>query len=335
MKPLFLVLTALLTYSASAQALDVVTSIKPLQLLTQDLIAADDRVTLLLPTTASPHDYQMRPSDMRKLQQADLFLWIGPQMERFLTRPLASAVAPHKRLALLDTPELSLRYGGHQHDDHEAQGHEAQGHEVQDPDEQGHHEPHHHEKSHSEQAVENAATQDPASLDPHIWLSPSNAAKMARHISAALQRLNPSQTEHYQQNLARFLVRLQQADAAIQANIEPLRGQGYVVFHDAFGYFEQHVGLAHLAAFTPSPERRPGAQQIDRIRQVLQSHRATCLFTEPQFKSPLIRTVTQDLTVTQVELDPMAGGIAVVDGYTALLADLGQRFGQCLQPPGH
>lgn len=331
MKPFILALTVLLTHTTSAQALDVVTSIKPLQLLTQELIDTDDQLTLLLPAMASPHDYQMRPSDMRKLQQADLFLWIGPQMERFLARPLRSALTSEKRLALLDTDGLHLRYGGHHHEEtHQADS---------DRDEHGHDEPAHDRRSHSdhphdEQKSENTAVSNPANLDPHIWLSPVNADKVARRISATLQRLNPEKANQYRHNLEQFLLRLHQTDKIIRAKIEPLHNQGYIVFHDAFGYFEQHFGLEHEAAFTPSPERRPGAQQIGLIRQLLQTRQATCLFTEPQFKSPLIRTVAQGLTINQVELDPMAGNIGITGGYTAMLADLGERFSQCLKPQG-
>ena len=125
MYPVFrsLALVLLLCFSPLTLAgPQVLTSIKPLQLIAaavQDGVAEPD---VLLPVGASPHHYALRPSDMRRLQQAQLFYWIGPQLEGFLAKPLSSRTQPS--LALQDLPGLQLRYFAEAQDEHGEEEHD-------------------------------------------------------------------------------------------------------------------------------------------------------------------------------------------------------------------
>ncbi|HBM48647.1 MAG TPA: ABC transporter substrate-binding protein, partial [Marinobacter sp.] len=71
-----------------ASAANVVTSIKPLELLVKAVAGDSVQVSTLVPPGSSPHNYTMKPSQRRALEQADAIFWVGPEMETFLSRLL-------------------------------------------------------------------------------------------------------------------------------------------------------------------------------------------------------------------------------------------------------
>ena len=115
-----------------ADSLKVVASIKPIHSLVAGVMQGVAEPLLLVPGGASPHDYSLKPSEVRALAQANLVFWIGPELERFMVRPLASTDPPVRAVALLEAPgvtRLPLRKGG----GWEGHAHEAQPHETSRP----------------------------------------------------------------------------------------------------------------------------------------------------------------------------------------------------------
>lgn len=298
--PLFVIFTALISLapSRSAQALELTASIKPLQLLVASISAGISQPRLLIPGASSPHDYQLRPSERRQLEQAELIFWVGPELEMSLTRVLQQLPASARVIALAtksDNLEQQTQPLVHGHDSH---GHDAH------------------------------------SSDPHIWLDPDRGADLAGRIAAILSETDPVHQADYQRNLERFLARLREQDQQLRARLEPVKHQGYFVFHDAYQGFEQHYQLNHLGAFTLSPERRPGARHLAEIKQQLVEQRAACVFTEPQFAPALVANLIKDTQVRLGQLDPLGIDIeADADGYFRLLAQLGEAFARCLSAP--
>jgi zinc transport system substrate-binding protein len=289
----------------SAQALEITTSIKPLQLLVASISAGVSQPRLLIPGASSPHDYQMRPSERRQLELAELVFWVGPELEMSLTRVLQQLPASVRVVALAKESEHLEPQTEPQALSHEDQGHEGHGHEGH-----GH---------------------DSHSSDPHIWLDPDRGAELAVRIAAVLSEADPTHQADYQQNLAHFLTRLSEHDQHLKTLLEPVRHQGYFVFHDAYQGFEQHYQLNHLGAFTLSPERRPGARHVAEIRQQLVERQAACVFAEPQFAPALVTNLITGTPVRLGQLDPLGIDItADTDGYFQLLTRLGEAFADCL-----
>ena len=289
----------LLIGSAHAEV-KVLTSIKPLQLIAtavQDGVAIPE---VLLPPGASPHNYALRPSDVRKVQSVDLLYWIGPDMEGFLPRVLNGRTLPS--VAVQDLPGMKLRRFAE--DSH----------------------------SHAEDADEHDHDHRPGSLDAHLWLSPINARVIAAKMAADLSAADPANAARYQSNLKAFDERLDALDLRLKKRLAGIEGKPYFVFHEAFDYFEDAYGLEHTGVFSVAAEVQPGAQHVAAMRARLQEVGKTCVFSEPPLRPRLAETLGAGLPVKLAELDALGGYTpATAQGYEQVLEKLGNDLAGCLE----
>ena len=298
---LFVLLATGLATALPAQAeVKVLTSIKPLQLIAaavQDGVAIPE---VLLPPGASPHNYALRPSDVRKVQSVDLLYWIGPDMEGFLPRVLNGRTLPN--VAVQDLPGMKLRHFAE--DNH----------------------------SHAEEADEHDHDHRPGSLDAHLWLSPVNARVIATKMAADLSAADPANAARYQSNLKAFDERLDALDARLKKRLADVQGKPYFVFHEAFDYFEDAYGLKHVGVFSVAAEVQPGAQHVAAMRARLQEVGKTCVFSEPPLRPRLAETLVAGLPVKLAELDALGGYTpATGQGYEQVLEKLGNDLAGCLE----
>ncbi|WP_282356633.1 zinc ABC transporter substrate-binding protein [Pseudomonas sp. PS01303] len=285
----------------SAQAeVKVLTSIKPLQLIAaavQDGVAIPE---VLLPPGASPHNYALRPSDVRKVQSVDLLYWIGPDMEGFLPRVLNGRTLPS--VAVQDLPGMKLRRFAE--DSH----------------------------SHAEDADEHDHDHRPGTLDAHLWLSPVNARVIADKMATDLSAADPANAERYQSNAKAFDERLDALDQRLKQRLASVEGKPYFVFHEAFDYFEEAYGLKHTGVFSVAAEVQPGAQHVAAMRKRLQEVGKTCVFSEPPLRPRLAETLVAGLPVKLAELDALGGYTpATAQGYEQVLEKLGNDLAGCLE----
>lgn len=301
--------------SAQAQTPQILTTITPLQLIAGAVLDGIAEPAVLLPPGASPHSYALRPSERRAVDQAERIYWVGPELELFLAPLLAQRQVS---LAMMDAPELETRVlarGANFQQQHEKHDH---GHSHSDSHGSDHH---HGDHQHA-----------PGSLDAHIWLSPSNAIAMARYIAADLAGSYPQHQQRLQDNLAGFEQRVTALDEKLKARLTPLQGKPYFVFHDAYGYLEDHYGLGAAGVFSLSHEVQPGARHVNLLRQQLRNAGPSCVFSEPQFTPRLVDSLTQGLPVRRGELDPLATGQALTPtGYEEALEGLAERLADCLE----
>ena len=298
---IFVAFVASFLLMGSAHAdVKVLTSIKPLQLIAaavQDGVAIPE---VLLPPGASPHNYALRPSDVRKVQSVDLVYWIGPSMEGFLPRVLNGRTLPS--VAVQDLPGLKLRRFAE--DSH----------------------------SHAEEADEHDHDHRPGSLDAHLWLSPVNARVIATKMAADLSAADPANAARYQSNLKAFDERLDALDLRLKARLAGIVGKPYFVFHEAFDYFEDAYGLKHTGVFSVAAEVQPGAQHVAAMRTRLQEVGKTCVFSEPPLRPRLAETLVAGLPVKLAELDALGGYTpATAQGYEQVLEKLGNDLAGCLE----
>lgn len=291
---------SLFVISPAHAQVKVLTSIKPLQLI---VAAVQDGVGIpevLLPPGASPHNFALRPSDVRRVQSADLLYWIGPDMEGFLPRVLKGRNLPS--VAVQDLPGLKLRRFAE--DSH----------------------------SHAEEADEHDHDHRPGSVDAHLWLSPVNARVIAAKIAADLSAADPANTARYQSNLKAFDERLDALDVRLKARLAGIEGKPYFVFHEAFDYFEAAYGLKHAGVFSVAAEVQPGAQHVAAMRKRLQEVGKTCVFSEPPLRPRLAETLVAGLPVKLAELDALGGYTpATAQGYEQVLEKLGNDLAGCLE----
>lgn len=300
----FLLLCSL-SATAQAEKPTIVTSIKPVHALVAGVTAGVTEPVLLIQGAASPHDYSLRPSDVRAIGNADAVFWIGESLESVLAKPLANAPGV-RSVALLTAPGLTLlpvREGG------VWEGH------TDDDD-------HNHAHDHAH-----------AADDPHVWLNPHNAQIMVRHIAAVLGELDPAHAERYRQNAADLDARLAALDRELAAALEPVKNTPYIVFHDAYQYFEQRYTLSAVGAITLHPEQQPGARRVVEIRDHIRERQARCVFSEPQFQADLVTTLLADTGAQSAVLDPLGAELAAGEtAYFELLRGLAAGLVGCLKP---
>ena len=294
----------------------VVASIGPIHSLVAGVMGEIGQPTLLVEGAASPHDYGMKPSDAIHLQAADLVFWIGPNLETFLAKPITMVRSDARVVALAEVDGLTLyptREGGtweaHRHE-HAEDGEQTHG----SAEASDHHDDH-------------------ARTDLHLWLDPTNAIVMTRAIAAALSAADPGNAPAYQAHAAEQEERLKALDQELEARLGPVRERPFIVFHDAYQYFERRYDLAAAGAITIGPERAPGAKRLQEIHQRLAASDAVCVFSEPQFEPAVIETVVEGTDARTGVLDPLGAGLEPGPGlYPRLLSDLTESLVDCLDP---
>lgn len=286
--------------TAARGEVDVVASIAPIHSLVAGVMNGVATPKLLMRANLSPHSYQLRPSDARALQDADIVVWVGPTLETFLQGPLTKIAKQARVLTLMEAPNLNFlpaRKGG-----------------VWDEDE------HHHEHT--------------SPLDPHIWLGPDNAKIIVEQVSAMLVSEDPPNAHAYRRNARQVIERIDAMATQAKDAFAPLRGIPFLVFHDAYQYFENYFGLKAAGAITTDPSRAPSARRVTQLRQKIIQDGARCVFHEPQFSDAVVNVILEDTPARRGQLDPL--GVQLDPGpeaYFDMMAYNIEVIVDCLKTP--
>ena len=305
---LFLVLTPL------KAEISVVTSIKPLHSLTSYIMEGVGEPELIIDGVASPHNFQIKPSHAKMLQNADLIIWIGDDLESFLPTALKSIPKDAVVFELLDQSGLKkLKFREKNifegHDDH---GHDEHAKKEDDHDDHGHDD---HGHGHG-------------SFDPHIWLDPANAKVIVKKITNQLSKIDKDNASTYKANSKKVIKDLDGLIKEVKNEIN--KDASFVVFHDAYQYFEKRFGLSVIGALTVNPDVMPGAEQLSEIREVIEHEKAKCIFSEPQFNPNIINSIASDTGVKTGVLDPLGANIDKGKNmYFDLIKDMSNSLKDC------
>jgi len=307
------------TWSAAQAAPAVVASIKPVHSLVAAVMQGVGTPILLVEGAGSPHTYSLKPSQAKALAEAEVVFWVGEGLEHFLERPLESLAADAKSVPLMEARGMILlpnREGGTfepEADEDEHAHAEGEGHDDHD-----------HEQDH-----------DHGDFDPHVWLDPDNATAMVAAIADTLAAVDPQNAERYRANADAETRRLAALTDELTATLAPVRARPFIVFHDAWHYFETRFGLTAAGSITVNPETPPGARRVAEIRDKVRELDATCVFAEPQFEPALVSVVIEGTGARAAVLDPL--GADLPDGpdlYFTLLRRDARSLRDCLTPAG-
>lgn len=347
---------ALLISSASGTlAMDgVVVSIKPIQSLVASVMAGVADPEVIVSGSASPHAYSLKPSQARTLQNAKVVFWVGEGLETFLVKPLETLGGNARIVELADIASLKkveLREGGafegHGHDEHGEEHHDKHGeddhedHDKHDGDhdhsakhhevEKGHGKHDDHDKHEKDDEHASEHHNEHEGLDPHIWLDPENAKIMVGEISKVLSDADPSNAETYALNAMKVVARLDDHSDALATSLAPVSDKPFVVFHDAYRYFEERYGLNAAGSITVNPDVAPGAARISELRKKLKELGAACVFSEPQFSSSIVDVLIEGTDAKSAILDPLGANIELgPDLYFELMENMATSFKTCL-----
>lgn len=322
----------------------VVASIKPVHSLAAAVMKGLGEPILLLEGANSPHSYALRPSQAKSLQEAQVVFWIGPNLEQFLTKAIETTGQTATSVVLIDTEGLTrLKFRGEHHHDHGhghgEKKHEEHGHKKHDEDKHEKRDEHAHDK-HDEHAHdkhnkhEDHAEHDDhgaGDIDPHVWLDPENAKVIVDAIAAALVKADPGSAQQYQKNASVTKAELDELTHEVSHKLENVSDKPFIVFHDAYQYFEARFGMKSAGSITLSPEVSPGAERLKEIKHQIEDMGATCVFSEPQFKPKLVKLVVEGTSAKTAEIDPLGAGIpAGPDHYGATIRTMAKNMRDCL-----
>ena len=243
-------LAFMLAATSAMAAPRVVASIKPLHSIAASVMQGVGEPELLLDAAVSEHTAQLKPSQVEALQNADLILVVGDNLEAFFRKALENPeIAGKRTLKLAEAPgvkTLPVREGGvweaHHHEEAEGDG----------------------DHDHDAEAGERKHEHEHEGPDPHVWMDPENAKAIAAAIEAELSQQDPQNAATYAANEKAFDAQMDALSKAIETEIAPVKDKRFIVFHDAYQYFENRFGLAAAGSITLNPEVTPGAKRLVR-----------------------------------------------------------------------
>ena len=308
--------------------INVVTSIKPLHSLTSYIMEGVGEPDLIIDGVASPHNFQIKPSHAKMLQKADLVIWVGEDLESFLPSALKSIpknavvfeLLGQSGLKKLKFREKNIFKG---HDDHDEHGHDEHAKKEDDHDDHEDHDEHgKKEDDHDDHGHAHGE------YDPHIWLDPSNAKVIVKKITNQLSKIDKDNSSVYKANSKKLLKDLDGLIKEVKNEIN--KDASFVVFHDAYQYFEKRFGINVIGALTVNPDVMPGAEQLSEIREVIEHEKAKCIFSEPQFNPNIINSIASDTGVKTGVLDPLGANIDKgKEMYFQLIKDMSSSLKDC------
>ena len=341
--PFILSILSFLTIFVPANAeIKVVTSIKPIHSLASYLMDGVAKPDLIVDGYSSPHNFALKPSHAKMLQNADLIFWVGEDLENFLEKPLNSIAKKAEKIELLEIKGLTKlnfrernifdEHDDHGHDDHakkeddhDDHDHDKEGHKEDDHDDHDHDKEGHKEDDHDDHGHEGHAHGE---YDPHIWLDPMNAKVILNEMAEHLIENDQKNEAKYKENLKKAQKDLDKLTKKVKSELN--KDFKSIVFHDAYQYFEKRFDINVLGAFTVNTDVMPGAEQLAEIREIIEHDKVSCVFSEPQFNPDIIKAVAKDMNIQTGVIDPL--GATLNQGknlYFDLINNMSKSFKGC------
>lgn len=312
---------AALIFSLSSNlyaAPSVTVDIAPLHSLVSQVMEDVAKPKLIIPAEASPHQYTLRPSEAKALADADVVFWVSEDLTPWLEKALENLSGSAKKVKMLSL-DGATTYAFRE-------GATFESHAKHDEEEKEHKDEHE-----SEQHDDDAEHHDHEGIDPHAWLDPENAKVWVKVISETLSKQDPENAAIYSRNADTATTSLDALIAATQTQINALGQPNFIVFHDAYQYFEKRFDIPAAGSISLSDAEDPSPARIQRIRETIQKLGVSCVFTEPQFNPGMVKNVFADTNVSTIGImDPLGANIATGSGhYSALIQAMVSSVSEC------
>ncbi|MDA9588782.1 zinc ABC transporter substrate-binding protein [Candidatus Pelagibacter sp.] len=328
--PLIITILSLVSFITPVNAeVKVVTSIKPLHSLASYLMDGVGKPDLIVDGYATPHGFSMKPSHAKMLQNADLIFWVGEDLENFLEKPLNSIAKKAEKIELMDIKGLNVlsfreRNIFNEHDDHD----DHEGHSKKKKDDHDDHDGHAKKKKDEHDDHDDHEGHAHGEYDPHIWLDPINAKVILKEMTEHLIENDSKNASTYKSNLDKALKDIDKLTMDVMTELN--QSVASIVFHDAYQYFEERFNVNILGAFTVNTDVMPGAEQLLKIREIIEHDKVSCVFSEPQFNPDIIKAVAQDMNIKTGVVDPLGATLNPgKDLYFNLIRNMSASFKGC------
>lgn len=334
--------------TAFAEAPQVAVDVAPIHSLVFRVMEGVGAPDLIVQPGASPHEYNLRPSEAAALQNADLVFWVGPDLTPWLTDTIETLAPDAAITTLLEadgTIDLEFRenalFEAHDHgdeEDHDDHGDEAHddhadhddhaGEAHDDHEDHGDEEAGHDDHGHAEAGHEG---HDHGAHDPHAWLSPQNAMTWLNVIAGQLSAADPDNAGAYFANAAAGRAEIESLIGEVNAMLDPVRGGQFIVFHDAYQYFETDFDFPASGAISIADASDPSPARIAEIQGRIADEGIDCVLAEPQFNPGLVATVLDGTDAKTGILDPLGSDLEPGPAlYPQLIRNLSTALAGCM-----
>ena len=310
---------------AVADVPKVTVDIAPVHSLVSKVMNGLGKPNLIIPAEASPHEYQLRPSEAKALQEAKLVFWIGEDLTPWLEKGLSTLAKDATITTLLKADGIELldfREGAlfdeHDHSDHnDHDDHDHGKHKKKDDHDD--HDDHEGHEGH-----------DHGEHDPHAWLSPGIAKVWLNLIAAKLSEVDPGNASTYFSNASSASKDLDSLSDEINKILDPIRKEKFVVFHDAYQYFEKHFNISASGAISLGDASDPSPARLKEIKERVEKEDIHCVLAEPQYNEGLVKAVIEGTHANNAVIDPLGVGLeAGPTLYDKLIRNLATNLSNC------
>jgi len=305
----------------------VISTIQPINSLVSAVIGNTGKTISIIPAEQSPHDFKLKPSDVKVLQNGNIIFYVSNHLESSVTKVFKNLPKNIKLINLMEESginHLAIRdnaawerhdHHGDDHDDHDKHGKKHDDHDDHDKHGKKHDDHDDHEKED----------------DVHIWLSPDNAIKIVQKVNKVLSLYFPENSKIYNQNTTKFIDKIRNLKMELIKELSPIKNKPYIVFHDAYQYFEKTFELNAVGSVALEGDIASSPKQISFIKDKIIKSKASCVFQEPQFDSKLVKIVVEGTNAKIGTLDPLGVNITGnKDFYLQLLTNMAKSLKECL-----
>ena len=325
----------------AADTKGVITTIQPINSLVSAVIGDTGKTISLIPADISPHEYKLKPSDAKKMQEANIIFFVSNHLESSVTKVFKNLPKNIKIINLLEETgiehlairdnEAWERHDHHGHDDHD--DHDKHGKKHDDHDDHDKHAKKHDDHDDNDKHGKKHDDHDDheSKDDVHIWLSPDNAIKIVEKVNKELTLLFPDNASKYSENSNKMIDEIKKLKNELAKDLAPIKGKPYVVFHDAYQYFEKTFDLNAVGSVALEGDIASSPKQISFIKDKIKKLNASCVFQEPQFDSKLVKIVVEGTNAQIGTLDPLGVNISGKENfYIQLLKNMAKSLKECL-----
>ena len=306
----------------------VISTIQPINSLVSAVIGNTGKSITIIPSEQSPHDFKLKPSDVKVLQNGNIIFYVSNHLESSITKVFKNLPKNIKLINLMEESgvnHLAIRdndawerhdhHGHDDHDDHDKHGKKHDDHDDHDKHGKKHDDHDDHEKED----------------DVHVWLSPDNAIKIVQKVNKVLSLYFPENSKIYNDNTTKFIDKIRDLKMELVKELSPIKNKPYIVFHDAYQYFEKTFELNAVGSVALEGDIASSPKQISLIKDKIVKSKALCVFQEPQFDSKLVKIVVEGTDAKIGTLDPLGVNITGdKDFYLQLLSNMAKSLKECL-----
>ncbi|MEM5010502.1 metal ABC transporter substrate-binding protein [Niallia taxi] len=245
------------TNNDGEKQLKIMTSFYPMYEFTKKIAGNQADVELLIPSSTEPHDWEPTPKDIKKVHDADLFIYNSEYMETFV--PTIEAAAESEGTVFVEASKgITLMEGSEEEEEH-----------------------HDHDHSHE--------------MDPHVWLSPALAMKEVETITASLMESDPTHEDEYKKNSETYLKELSALDGEYKEKLALVPKKEMITQHAAFGYLAHDYGLEQIAIAGLSPEQEPTAAKLAELKTFAMEHDINVIYFEEVALPKVAETLAKEI----------------------------------------